>query len=101
MFFFSSRRRHTRLRLFLSDKPTDVNIMYNLGMALSDMGQLAEAQQHLRTAVNLALDFTNARIALGVALQRQGNNTEAIAVLNEAVKRDPQNPWAQRNLGAC
>jgi len=91
----------TILRLFLSDKPTDVNIMYNLGMALSDMGQLVEAQEHLRTAVNLAPDFTNARIALGVALQRQGNNTEAIAVLNEAVKRDPQNPWAQRNLGAC
>ena len=91
----------TLLKLFLSDKPTDVNIMYNLGMALSDMGQLDEAQEELRTAVKLAPDFTNARIALGVALQRQGNNTEAIAVLDEAVRRDPKNPWAQRNLGAC
>jgi len=65
------------------------------------MGQLDEAQEQLRTVLNLVPDFTNARIALGVALQRQGNNTEAIAVLHEAVRRDPQNPWAQRNLGAC
>ena len=93
--------RHT-IETVLERQTDDVNIMYNLGMALSDMGQLAEAQDHLRTRRHIWLaDFTNARIALGVALQRQGNNTEAIAVLNEAVRRDPENPWAQRNLGAC
>lgn len=91
----------TLLRLFLSDKPNDLNFLYNLGMALSDTGQLDDAVNHLRRAVTLAGDFTNARIALGVALQRQGKNSEAIAVLNEAVNRDPENPWAQRNLGAC
>jgi len=82
-------------------KPNDVNLLYNLGMALSDTGQLDDAVNHLRRAVTLADDFTNARIALGVALQRQGKNTEAIAVLNEAVNTDRDNPWAHRNLGAC
>jgi Flp pilus assembly protein TadD len=91
----------TLLRLFLSDKPNDVNLLYNLGMALSDTGQLGDAVNHLRRAVSLADDFSNARIALGVALQRQGKNTEAIAVLNEAVNKDRHNPWAHRNLGAC
>src|SRR6266498_6150367 len=91
----------TLLRLFLSDKPNEVNLLYNLGMALSDTGQLDDAVNYLRRAVSLAGDFTNARIALGVALQRQGKNTEAIAVLNEAVNKDRHNPWAHRNLGAC
>jgi len=91
----------TLLRLFLSDKPNDVNLLYNLGMALSDTGQLDDAANHLRRAVALAGDFTNARIALGVALQRQGKNTEAIANLKEAVNREPDNHTAQRNLGAC
>ena len=91
----------TLLRLFLSDRPNDVNLLYNLGMALSDIGQLDDAVNHLRRAVTLAGDFTNARIALGVALQRQGKNTEAIAALNEAVMTDPSNPWAHRNYGAC
>lgn len=91
----------TLLRLFLSDKPNDVPLLYNLGMALSDTGQLDDAVNHLRRAVALAGDFTNARIALGVALQRQGKNTEAIANLQEAVNRAPDNHTAHRNLGAC
>jgi tetratricopeptide (TPR) repeat protein len=70
-------------------------------MALSDTGQLDDAVNHLRRAIALAGDFTNARVALGVALQRQGKIGEAIAVLNEAVNRDPENSWAERNLGAC
>lgn len=91
----------TLLRLFLSDRPNDVNLLYNLGMALSDTGQVDDAVHHLRRAISLAADFVNARIALGVALQRQGKNTEAITVLNEAVAREPKHPLAQRNLGAC
>jgi len=91
----------TLLRLFLSDKPNDVSLLFNLGMALSDTGQLDDAVNHLRRAVALAAGFTNARVALGVALQRQGKNTEAVTALTEAVAREPKNPWAQRNLGAC
>jgi tetratricopeptide (TPR) repeat protein len=91
----------TLLRLFLSDRPNDVNLLYNLGMALSDMGQLDDAVDQLRQAVSLAKDFVNARIALGVALQRQGKNAEAVAALNDAVAREPENPLAHRNLGAC
>ena len=90
----------TLLRLFLSDRPNDVNLLYNLGMALSDTSQLDDAVNHLRRAVTLADDFTNARIALGVALQRQGKNADAIVALTEAVRRDSKNSLAHRNLGA-
>ena len=40
-------------------------------------------------------------VALGVALQRQGQTARAIDVLRAAVQRAPDNLWAHRNLGAC
>lgn len=91
----------TLLRLFLSALPNDANLLYNLGMALSDTGKINDAVNYLRRAVTVAPDFTNARVALGIALQRQGENEDAMRVLTEAVTRDAQNGWAQRNLGAC
>lgn len=89
------------LRLFLSGLPNAANLLYNLGMALSDTGKLNDAVNHLRRAVTVAPDFTNARVALGIALQSQGENEDAMRILIEAVTRDAQNGWAQRNLGAC
>jgi Flp pilus assembly protein TadD len=94
-------RAITLLRLLLSGFPNDANLLYNLGMALSDTGKLHEAMEHLRRAVTIAPDFTNARVALGIALQRHGEDSDALRILNEAVTRDPENAWAQRNLGAC
>lgn len=89
------------LQLLLSDQPNDVSILYNLGMALSDLGRLAPAVEYLGRASSLAPDFVNAKVALGVALQRQQRTQEAIDVLREALRLDPENPWAHRNLGAC
>lgn len=51
----------TLLQLLLSDRPADVSILYNLGMALSDVGRLEDAELHLRRALDIAPDFTNAR----------------------------------------
>ncbi|HVO24337.1 MAG TPA: tetratricopeptide repeat protein [Candidatus Margulisiibacteriota bacterium] len=91
----------TLLRLFLSDRPNDVSLLYNLGTALSDMGLLDEAERYLRRVVELAPAMTNACIALGSTLQQNGKTDEAIQVLRESVRRDPANPWAQRTLGTC
>ena len=89
------------LQLLVSDQPNDVSLHYNLGMALSDLGRLDEAEGHLRRACALAAGFVNAKVALGVALQRQNRTDEAIEVLRDAVRLDPENPWAHRNLGSC
>ena len=91
----------TLLQLFLSDRPNDVNLLYNLAMAFSDVGRLAEAEEHLQQVIELAPSHVNARVALGVALQRQGRTARAIEVLRAAVERAPDNLWAQRNLAAC
>lgn len=89
------------LQLLLSDQPNDVSILYNLGMALSDLGRLGEAVEYLSRTLSLAPAFVNAKVALGVALQRQRRTEQAIEVLRDAVRIDPENPWAHRNLGAC
>jgi len=91
----------TLLQLMLSDSPTSLPILYNLGMALSDVGRLEEAEQYLRRVLQIDPHLTNARVALGVALQRQGKSADAVHVLEEAIQHDPTNPWAHRNLGAC
>ncbi len=87
------------LELLLSRDPDDVNVLFNLGLALSEARRLAEAEDHLARAVELAPDFVNALVALGVAQLRQQNNEIAIETLERAVALDPENPWANRNLG--
>lgn len=91
----------TMLKLLHSAQPDDSNILYNLGMALSDMGSLEEAVIHLQKAVNLNKEFANAHVALGVAFQRQGKDKEAAEIFAGVIDRDPINPYAHRNLGAC
>ncbi len=90
----------TMMQLLLSERVDDVPILYNLGMALSDMGRLDEAERYLRQARLLNTDDANIHVALGVALARQEKFDEAITVLRAAVRVDPTNPWALRNLGA-
>ena len=90
----------TLLQLLLSERIDDVPILYNLGMALSDLGRLEEAERYLRQARLLDSNDANIQVALGVALARQEKLDEAGRVLRSAVEVDPSNLWALRNLGA-
>lgn len=89
------------LRLALRLRPTDAQVRYNLGMALSDLGQLDEALDQLRNAAEAEPDIADIQIALGVALYRKGFLNEARPVLEAAVKLEPDNPHALRNLAGC
>ena len=89
------------LELLRSKSPDDPAILYNLGVALSEAGQLDRAVGHLRRMVRLDARDANGRVALGVALTRQDKTGEAIGELRQALKVEPENPFALRNLGAC
>jgi tetratricopeptide (TPR) repeat protein len=89
------------LRLLQSESPRDPAILYNLGMALSDVDELPAAIETLEAAVAAAPRSTNAEVALAVALTRAGESGRAIPLLEHAVKAEPDNLWAHRNLGAC
>jgi Flp pilus assembly protein TadD len=86
------------LEALLGLHPNDAEILLNLGMALSDLGQLERAIEMLRRRTELAPDDPNGWTALGVALQRQG--TDAAAPLTRAVELAPQNFDALRNLAS-
>jgi len=87
------------LDLFLSDNPTDEDVLFNLGMAVSDSGELTRAIDLLSQLVKQAPAHTNGRIALGVALVRSQKTEAGLKELEIAVSQEPDNLWARRNLG--
>ena len=87
------------LEMLHTRDPDNVDVLYNLGIALSDAGQLDRAERHLRQCVELSPRFPNALIALGIALTRQRKNEAATEVLRRAVDLEPKNLWARKNLG--
>ena len=87
--------------LFLTGDPENESILYNLGMAYSDLGVLDRAIKYLKKLSVLYPKNVNGRVALGVAYMRHGEVEAARTELSQAVKLDPANPWALRNLGGC
>ena len=88
------------LQALVAVEPKNAVAHYNLGMALSDLGQLEDAKLHLVKATHLDPDNVNALVALGVALYRSGDPTAARRRLTQAVAVDPENGYAHRNLAA-
>lgn len=88
------------LRTYLASHPNDVEVLHNLGMALSDLGKLDEARRYLLKALELAPLHTDTLVALGVAYERGKDPNSALVYLTRAVEQDAENPYAHRNLGA-
>lgn len=80
--------------------PANEIVLFNLGMAYSDLGRLDEARSHLQNAVRIDPQYAAAWVALGVAQQRSGMADEALTSFQTALEVDPDNAYAERNLGA-
>lgn len=81
--------------------PKNEIVVFNLGMAYSDLGRLDEARAHLEKAVTIEPRYAAAWVALGVAQQRSRMTDEALASLRAALEIEPDNAYAERNLGAA
>lgn len=88
------------LRMLLAARPDDAQVLYNLGMAESDLGDTRAAVIHLSRAVEYDPTNVNVLVALALAQHRDGHDGEASRNLQRAVARDPQNGDAHRNLAA-
>ncbi|MBU6174512.1 MAG: tetratricopeptide repeat protein, partial [Planctomycetes bacterium] len=77
------------LRAVIESNPDDIDALYNLGMALSDMGQTEQAIEYLSRATNLAPEFTNAHIALGVAYVERTDSRKHKSLLRKPTNRNP------------
>ena len=89
------------LELLRQQHSGELRLLYNLGLAYSNLGRIEEARTILDEAVRLAPSHADSLVALGVVYAKAGRNEEAVELLERAVAADPSNPWAQRNLGAC
>jgi Flp pilus assembly protein TadD len=69
-------------------------------MVYSDQGRLAEAQQLLRQATEIAPDHAHSWIALGVACLRAKDAQAARPALERALALEPRNPYALRTFGS-
>ena len=88
------------LRLALQRDPSDVDVLFNLAMALSDKGELDESVELLHRLLKERPKLAHAWVALGVAHARQGDDSAAIDALRVAVTLNPQDGYSHKNLGA-
>jgi tetratricopeptide (TPR) repeat protein len=80
--------------------PGDIEILYNLGIAYSELGQYDEAIIRLKQAVQANPQHVHSWVGIGVAYQRMGKPAQAAEALRSAVDLNPKDGYAQRNLGA-
>jgi Tfp pilus assembly protein PilF len=71
----------------------------NLGVALSDRGQVDDAISHFRESIRINPRHATARNNFGVALRKQGRIEEAEAQFREALRINPGDAVAQNSLG--
>jgi tetratricopeptide (TPR) repeat protein len=78
--------------------PSDVDTLYRLGLAYSELKQYQQAAGLLERAVELAPDHVHALVGLGVAEVAVGNLLIGEEWLRKAIRFEPDNRWALRNL---
>lgn len=89
------------LRVALRLGRDEAKVRFNLGMALSDLGELDEALDHLRKAAEAEPRQADILVALALAVYRKGDPQLAVPILERALELDPENPYAMRNLAGC
>lgn len=80
--------------------PNNVQVLFNLGIAYSELGQFDEAIIRLKRAVQLNPKHAHAWTGIGVAYQRMGKRDQALEPMQKAVEADSSDGYARRNLGA-
>ena len=80
--------------------PRDSFFAFNQGLALSRLGQTAEAETALRAAVKRNPDFTEALFELGALLHRTGRLEEAEKNFRQLLRGMPSHTHAKLALGA-
>jgi tetratricopeptide (TPR) repeat protein len=88
------------LRMLQSRNPDDPQLLYNLGMMLSDQHKLDEAVPMLERLVEIDPEHSLGWTALGVAYSRIRRPEKSEQALRRALEIDPDNAYALRNLGA-
>jgi len=76
-------------------------VLFNLGVACSEVGQLEKAIAVLQRLIELDPHHVHGLVALGVAFVRAEQYSRGEDLLRRALRLEPRNLWALRNLGGC
>jgi tetratricopeptide (TPR) repeat protein len=87
------------LEELLKGDPNNIDILYNLGMLFTDLGDTEKAIELLQRCIKLSPNYANAHVAIGFAYIRAGNQKRAKEFTLKAIDIDPNNPFALKNLG--
>ncbi len=97
--FAAEHQKHGRLdeaereyRELLRNNPNHVDALRLLASIVSGRQRLDEAEMLLRRAVELAPDYTLARVDLGRTLHEQYRYADAIAQFDDVIASEPQRP---------
>ncbi len=85
----------------LAIEPNTPDLLFNLGIALTQISQLDEAIVSYQKAIALKATFFEAHGNLGTVLQMQGKLNEAIACYQRGLKINPQDARGYFNLGTA
>lgn len=80
--------------------PANANVLYNLGISYSELGQFDEAVIRLKRAVQLNPDHAHAWVGIGNAYHRMRKPEQALQAFEKAAEADPADGYTRRNLGA-
>jgi superkiller protein 3 len=72
--------------------PDNADIYHNLGVAYSNLGKLADAEDAFKTELKLRPNSPGLSLNLGVLALKQKKYKDAVAALQEAGQEDPSNP---------
>lgn len=89
----------TLFRTTIARNPSCWMAHNNLGIALAERGQVDEASEHFRRALEIKPDHAEAHNNLSLALQRQGKLDEAIAHAQTALRVNPNYAECHFHLG--
>lgn len=84
----------------LESDPKNREILYNLGMCHSELGNPDKAIETLSECVRVYPSYSNAYVALGYAHSLKQKYDPARDNFMKAIELDPMNSYAFRNLGA-
>jgi tetratricopeptide (TPR) repeat protein len=79
--------------------PANATVLYNLGIAYSELGQFDEAIIRLKRAVQLDSGHAHAWVGIGNAYYRMHKPEQALQAFEKAVELNPDDGYTHRNLG--
>jgi tetratricopeptide (TPR) repeat protein len=87
------------LEELMQNDPGNKDVLYNLGMCYTELGEPEKAVRILSECVNYYPNYSNAYVALGFAYARLSDDEKAKEHFLRALEIEPSNPYALRNLG--